>query len=59
MTLTTHIMSDPRKFTNLIAKGIDGGELVADLLLKELLVYLPESQVREFYVDNDLDLACE
>ena len=52
-------MSDPRKFTNLIAKGIDGGELVADLLLKELLVYLPESQVREFYVDNDLDLACE
>ena len=52
-------MSDPRKFTNLIYEGIDQGELVAAPLLKELLVYLPESQVREFYVDCDLDLACE
>jgi len=52
-------MSDPRKFTNLIAKGIDEGELVAAPLLKELLVNLPESQVREFYIDNDLELACE
>ena len=52
-------MSDPRKFTNLIAKGIDEGELIAAPLLKELLNYLPESHVREFYVDNDLELACE
>ena len=52
-------MSDTRKFTNLIAKGIDEGELVAAPLLKELLNYLPESQVQEFYVDCDLDLACE
>ena len=52
-------MSDTRKFTNLIAKGIDEGELVAAPLLKELLNYLSESQVREFYVDCDLDLACE
>jgi hypothetical protein len=52
-------MSDTRKFTNLIAKGIDEGELLAAPLLKELLCYLSEDDVRKFYVDTDLDLACE
>ena len=52
-------MSDPRKFTNLIAKGIDEGELIAAPLLKELLVWLSEGDVQKFYVDADLALACE
>lgn len=52
-------MSDPRKFTNLILDNIEAGELIAAPLLKELLNYLSEGDVQKFYVDADLDLACE